>query len=136
MTYTFTDLINDVKKEAEALRVHATKEELGRLNFEWLDYSDKKRCIYGLMTKDCFSQRAAELINTCAITHFDLLPDSVDEIEGYIVDKPSDFIGKRTDANVFSPYTFSAIEAYICLPEAKNANLIAYLRGESETLDL
>ena len=30
----------------------------------------------------------------------------------------------------------SAMEAYIMLPEAKNANLIAFLRGETETLEL
>jgi hypothetical protein len=135
-TYTFEQLKEDVRKEAEALRVHATKEERERLDFEWLDYSDKRRCIYGLMTKDCYSKRAAELINTCAITHFDLLPDSVDEINGYVVDKPNDFIDKRTDASVFSRYTFSAIEAYICLPEAKNANLIAFLKGETDNLEL
>lgn len=134
--YTFDDLKSDVKKEAEALQMHATSEERERLCFELLDYSDKRRCVYGLMTGDCFSERAAELINTCAITHFDLLPESVDEISGYIVDKPEDFIDKRTSASVFSPYTFSAIEAYICLPEAKDANLIAFLRGETNDLDL
>jgi hypothetical protein len=30
----------------------------------------------------------------------------------------------------------STIEAYIMLPEANNANLIAFLRGETESLEL
>lgn len=133
-TYTFEQLKEDVRKEAEALRVHATKEELNKLDFENLDYADKTRCIYGLMTGDCFSQRSAELINNCAITHFEELPDTLDEVVGYVTEKGKYFLDKRTDPWVQS--TFSAIEAYICLPEARNANLIAYLRGETETLDL
>jgi hypothetical protein len=31
---------------------------------------------------------------------------------------------------------YSAIEAYILLPEANNAGLIAFLRGETENLEL
>jgi hypothetical protein len=135
-TYTFDQLKDDVRKEAEALRVHATKEELSKLDFENLDYSDKKRCIYGLMTGDCFSLRSAMLIDKCACTHFDLITESVDEISAFVMDKPSDFVDKRSCGSVFSSYTFSAIEQYICLPEAKNANLIAFLRGETETLEL
>lgn len=136
MTYTFDDLKSDVKKEAEALRVHATGEELGRLDINRLDPTDKKLCIYGLMTRDCFSPRAADLIDKCAISHFDLMPESVDELNDFFIEKSKDFVEKRSDANIFSTYTFSAIEAYIYLPEAKNANLIAYLRGETEILDL
>lgn len=135
-TYTFDQLKEDVRKEAEALRVHATKEERERLDIETLDYSDKTRCIYGLMTGDCFSMRAATLIDKCALTHFDIITESVDEIGTFVADKPRDFIGSRVNPDVFSSYTFSAIETYISLPEANNANLIAYLRGETDNLEL
>jgi hypothetical protein len=38
--------------------------------------------------------------------------------------------------SMFTITHFSAIEAYIMTPEAQNANLIAYLRGETNTLTL
>lgn len=134
MTYTFENLKDDVRKEAENLRKYATKEELEKLDFDKLDSSDRTRCIYGQMTGNCFSQRSAELINNCAITHFEELPDAVEEMIGYVIEKELFFLQKRTDPWV--PTSYSAIEAYICLPEAKNANLISYLRGETETLEL
>jgi hypothetical protein len=37
---------------------------------------------------------------------------------------------------LFDTFHFSAIEAYIMTPEANNANLISFLRGETETLEL
>jgi hypothetical protein len=132
-TYTFDQLKEDVRKEAEALRVHATKEELGRLDFEQLQPSHEDQCIFGLMTGNCYSKRAAELINICAISHFDLLPDSIDEVGEFKVDKEEDFIATRIHQR---GTTFSAIEAYICLPEAHNENLIAFLKGETDNLEL
>lgn len=131
--YTFENLKDDVRKEAEALRVHATKEELGRLELDKLQPSNEDYCIFGLMTGNCYSKRAAELIDKCAISHFDMLPDSMDEVDEYKVDKDEDFITSRIQQR---GHTFSAIEAYICLPKARNANLVSYLRGETETLDL
>lgn len=133
-TYTFEQLKEDVKKEAEALRVHATKEELGRLDFDYLDSSDRRYCIYGQMTGNCYSERSAELINICAITHFETLPDTLEEMVGFVAEKSKYFLDARVDPWLSS--TFSAIESYICLPEAKNANLIAYLKGETDTLEL
>lgn len=60
--YTFEQLKEDVRKEAENLRVHATKEELGKLNLKYLDPNITVRCYYGLMTGECDSPRASELI--------------------------------------------------------------------------
>lgn len=133
-TYTFEQLKEDVRKEAEALRVHATKEELGKLNLDYLDSTDRTRCIYGQMTGNCFSQRSAELINNCAITHFNELPDTIEEMTSSVTERPKYFLDTRPDPWLQS--TFSAIESYICLPEAKNDNLIAYLRGETNNLDI
>lgn len=135
MGYTFEQLKEDVMKEAEGLRVHATSEELGHLEAALLRPTDARYCIYGLMCNgDCYSQRAAELIDKCAISHFDMLPDTVEELDAFITDKPKDFLATRIDQ--MSNKIYSAIEAYIQLPGSKNANLIAYLRGETETLEL
>lgn len=142
MNYTFDDLKSDVKKEAEALRVHAKKNELAKLDIEALDPSGVTDCIYGQMTGCCYSRRAAILIDKCCVRFFKnhMLPDMEDDkvdmeriqrsVNGQ---KVKGFVKART--NIGGPH-YSAIEAYILLPEAKNANLIAYLRGEIETLEL
>lgn len=119
-TYTFEQLKEDVRKEAEALRVHATKEELGRLSIATMQPNNVKLCYYGLMTGHCDSPRATELINKCAVVFFDSDSDVDDMYPIY----------------EFKDYRWSAIEFYIGLPEARNANLIAYLRGETNDLDL
>lgn len=141
-TYTFEQLKEDVKKEAEALRVHATKEERKKLQNEHFDSSTISGCIYGLMTGCCYSRRAAVLINKCCVRYFtdEVLPDPGEDYitmghvqKGANGNKVKDFIKART--NISRPH-YSAIEAYILLPEAKNANLIAYLKGETDTLEL
>jgi len=141
MTYTFDDLKADVKKEAEALRVHASKDELGKLELKMLNPKSINNCIYGLMCGACDTQRAATLINLCAhrFVRDTMLTTVAEEGFGRIQrkvngEKVKDFVHERT--NRLTWYHYSAIEAYILLPEARNANLIAYLRGETETLDL
>lgn len=118
-TYTFEQLKEDVRKEAEALRVQATKEELGRLSIEFLKPNHVNACVYGLLTGSCMSERAIELIRKCAPVYHTTL--------------------SIHNMNVVSSYNhsrWSPIEVYIQQPEANNANLISYLRGETETLDL
>jgi hypothetical protein len=132
--YTFEQLKEDVRKEAEALRVHATKEERERLSIKKFSPRDIDCCIYGFIGDGCNSKRASELIDKCAIRHFEYLPDDRDDLVHMVTDKPNDFVYVRV--NQRHEYTFSAIEAYICLPEACNASLISYLRGETETLEL
>lgn len=141
--YTFEQLKEDVRKEAEALRVHATKEERERINFNELSPESYRRCIYGLATSNCFSERAAELIHKCCCKYFraEALPDigdnhtTIERIEDALAgESVTNFVKNRSGAACTS--YFSAIEAYICLPEAQNANLISYLRGETETLTL
>jgi hypothetical protein len=123
-TYTFDQLKEDVRKEAEALRVHATKEERGRLDIKSLNPRISKQCVYGLMCGVCDSDRAIDLIQLCA---------------SCLYRKP-DGILIRTDGGlsdrVAIAMRYSPIEAYILLPEANSANLIAYLRGDTETLEL
>lgn len=119
-TYTFEQLKEDVKKEAEALRVHATKEELGRLDIKYLDGNDIKLCIYGQMTGDCDSSRASYLIQKCAPCYF----ESESEELNIILNQN------------FAEFRWSPLEHYIRISKARNANLIAYLKGETDTLEL
>jgi hypothetical protein len=140
-TYTFDQLKEDVRKEAEALRVHATSEELGRLDIDALDPKLNATCIYGLMTTHCNSDRAIHLIESCACRF--VKTDSICSIEDNGFKEIQEVInGAKVDnlqqsrKDLFGPGHYSAIEAYILLPEARNENLIAYLRGETETLEL
>lgn len=100
-TYTFEQLKQDVWREAQALRVHATKEERERLDIETYNPVCMDTDLYGQLTGNCYSKRARLLKEKTSPT------------------KPK-----------------SSIEAYTSLPEARNANLIAFLRGETETLEL
>lgn len=139
--YTFEQLKEDVRKEAEALRVHATKEELTKLSYKDLFPESISSCIYGMMTGSCNSDRAASLIDLCACRYikdacltivneqgFDRIQKKVNgaTVEG--------FIENRTGGAYITHY--SAIEAYILLPEAQNESLISYLRGETDNLEL
>jgi hypothetical protein len=140
-TYTFDQLKEDVRKEAEALRIHATQEERGRLDLKKLDPKSIDRCIYGLMAGSCNSERAATLISLCACRYVMdyMLTEVASEGFGRIQrkvngEKVEGFFNERTGDMATKHY--SAIEAYILLPEANNANLISYLRGETEMLDL
>jgi hypothetical protein len=142
-TYTFDQLKEDVRKEAEALRIHATKEERGCLDFDNLDPEVYDECIYGQMTGDCNSIRGIQLIENCAVRYIkdgdliEIVQDGFERIKKYVNgEKVENLFKKRNGYGSWEDIHYSAIEAYILLPEARNANLIAFLRGETETLEL
>lgn len=141
MQYDQDHFIWDVINEAIALRTHATQLERDRLSINRLHPMSRWECIYGLITGDCFSQRAAELIALCctryfhhgAVTYMTTMERISEYVDGTFV---KDFIKARTDHIMHGLRYFSAIEAYITLNESKKENLIAYLRGETEELDI
>jgi hypothetical protein len=118
-----------VRREAEKLKGFATKEELSRLSLESLDSDDVRYCIYGQITGHCASARAVELLNLCA------KPYSL----GLLKYEPTrKRVFKRKDC-YFVPLdpTYSAIEFFICHADKEAlAALIAYLKGETEILDI
>lgn len=148
MTYTKKQFIEDVKKEARALRRHATKREISQLSFEDLSPSSKYRCVYGLMTGNCFSERAAELIHACCKRYFisstedgDSIGDSAElgKVTRNVNGKKVPGVENATDLCIHrNHWTFhlSSIEAYIMQPSAKNKNLIDYLKGNRNDLVL
>lgn len=150
MAYTKKQFIEDVKKEAVALRKNATKEELGRLDLYSFNADLKDRCVYGQMTGNCASPRACELIWACCKRYIDAKDDDystdIDEykelrkfINGNMpprVNTLSDFEKTRGESMDENIDYFSAIEGYILLHDAKHANLIAYLKGERNDLVL
>jgi hypothetical protein len=142
MTYTFDQLKEDVRKEAEALRVHATKEERERLDLKTLDPEHADLCYYGLMTGSCGSPSAHELISKCCVKLINNEGFDVDDssLAGVEVCAPKTKRGLSMVRSATEDITYlkyiSPIEAYIMLPEARNANLIAFLRDETDNLEL
>lgn len=130
-TYTFEQLKEDVRKEAEALRVHATAKELAWLDIEMLNPKGRHSCIYGMATGDCHSDRAIHLIKKCCVRYFrneiftDIINEGFEDIKQRVNGTKCWFF--RRDRKLTNPKHYSAIEAYILLPEARNANLIAFL---------
>lgn len=113
-----------VREEARNLREKATKEELARLDIKTLYPSSITECIYGMITGDCFSDRAVSLIRQCCSQ----------VIEGGSISYSEEIIGSPIDYKRIE--FWSPIEKYITEDEGNNANLIAYLKGETDTLEL
>jgi hypothetical protein len=118
------DLKQLVIAEAYVLREHPTQEERRRLNFDLLKAGDVHSCIYGQMTGSCFSVRADELILLCAI------PYSTDLLRY----NPNISPFSKVYGRLMS--TFTALEFYIAQPDAQNATLIQFLRGERDSLTI
>jgi hypothetical protein len=111
-----------VKQEADNLKKFASEEELGRLDFSKMNPDLSKMCIYGQMNYSCYSDRATELLNLCAMPYSD-------DIDRNLQSRSASFKDSRFRA-------FSPIEFYISQKDAKNENLINYLKGVTNTLDL
>lgn len=126
-------LIEQVVLEATALKKNATPEERGNLSFATLSPYSPFDCIYGQMTGDCWSIRAEVLIRACAQRAYKPKGSGVDNPE--LNGSPE---GARRNKDYLQPYYFSPIEVFIVSnlrgDENENAKLIAYLKGETETL--
>ena len=139
----------DVRHEIEMLKTHATKEEKNALNFTDFNPVEIYNCIYGQMTGDCRSLRAKELMDLSCVRVMDLVHgvDS-DEDNNFVFDSPKFTInGLYNSANTWFGYQgngiyarswkhLSALEGYINLKNAKNKNVIAYIKGEIDKLIL
>lgn len=117
-----------VLQEANNLKKYATPEELQSLDFEILYPSKPGLCIYGQMIGDCASPRAIELLNLCTKPYSEDLD---------VIETPTQQYFPARSGGFGSDYApFSPIEFYICQHGAKNAELIAYLKGETTNLEL
>lgn len=137
MRYTKSQFLDDVKKEAKALKEHATKEEIRLLSLGTLDPQNKLMCIYGQMTGTCVSRRAAELIDKCCKKYFKLYPQintGMRHVSESLMTSINEFVSERSESLKIKH--LSSIETYIMQPFAKNDNLIAYLKGETKKLEL
>ena len=117
-----------VKVEADNIKKHATQEEINRLEFGILDPKNSKLCIYGQMTGSCFSDRANELVQSCASEcheqyNFEHVP--IDAIDTKGIDW---FITPDGVRKTYRHY-FSAIEFEIVNNPDGNEELINYIKA-------
>lgn len=137
---TKKQFLADVRHEIEALKVNATKAELGTLDFKEFDPQFPHQCIYGQISGDCRNERAHLLMDRCCIRQMDA-GSGVNRLNGEAFADITDLINGAYDGRTWIAgfgsrnwSYLSALEGYINLKDAKNANIIAYLRGERNDL--
>lgn len=126
-------LVKEVKHEALYLKKFATKEELSRLKKSLLDPTDQHRCIYGMMTQDCFSERSLELMKLCTSPFSSILKKDIvySPVPTTYCAIPSE------DAYDGRDWAFSPIEVFIWQNnERANNRLIDYLQDKTQVLNI
>ncbi len=144
------NFLKDVKHEIDALKANATKDELAQLDIDTFNYRTQSSCIYGQLTGNCESNRAKELMNVSCKRVMHLVPKEdvwtgagVDTITNSDIDDETftingEYKEELTWANGRTGrYKYlSALEGYICTRGAKNKEIISYMKGEIDTLEL
>lgn len=106
-----------VQVELDTIKEKATDEEKARLDFDTFDYGLWYLCVYGQMTGSCFSERAKEL---CPKNFYSLYSRSYKKgglctsLEKYLVR-----VANKDGSN-----------------SEKHRELIEYIKGERETIEL
>ncbi len=138
------DFLQAVMHEINMLKQHATPEELSKLDFGNLNGAFATTCIYGQMTGDCTTRRAKELMDASCIRVMDInfIQKDID------IDDPDFNVNGAYTGQSWQPFEegfdriyrtyryMSVLEAYIITKDAKNEEVIKYLKGEIDTLIL
>lgn len=150
---TKQEFFGEVALEIQALKERATSEEIDRLDIDRFDPTCYDKCIYGQMTGDCTSGRAVDLIYDCCPRYVNMpertpgeLYQSLPAEKGFNAiqhlingQKPpsvEDAYGLLKTRGLRGIQFFSALETYILLPDANNNNVIKFLKGEVDVLEL
>lgn len=135
-TITKKQFLSDVRHEIDALKANATDAEKRKLDFDDFDPEDPDCCIYGQMTGFCRSIRAKELMDLACIrvveNPYDNDFKTWEKVNGCV---NGEYTGQMYQE--YSNFThLSTLEAYIYMSEANSGNVIAYIKGETDTLTL
>lgn len=116
-------------EEATKLRKYATRNEKENLVGDISSY-DNRRCIYGKMTGDCYSERAGELIMQCAtrVYEIDALPMVLQKLNG------APYQTHRRNFAYHSPIEV-LIAQQDCGDEAKRL-LVPFIKGETKSIKI
>ncbi len=151
-TITKKQFLADVAKEVEALKEHATTAEKNNLNRNSFDPETINNCIYGQMTGDCESKRAAFLMNKACVRQMVARDGETDGsylLRGLSIVEAKKFVngdynratwkkkrsGWRNELHRNWEY-MSALEGYILMKDSHPENVIAYIKGETDKLVL
>lgn len=115
-------IINHARKELRNIKREATPEELGELlvHINDLDGINTTKCVYGLMTGDCYSERAIHLIKKCTANGY-LIDISYGAIKNTGIESidVTDILTYNTSRN------YSCLEAYLSYNEIKDRNSLS-----------
>lgn len=130
------ELIKLVKEEAQKLREHTTQEEKAHLEADMFEGNNGQRCIYGLLTGNCYNSRATELIGLCCERVYNTRNGWLPDIDYAILNGKPNGTRNRDSVEYFSP-----IEVLVgddaSYTTMKNAGpIIAYIKGETDELIL
>lgn len=138
-TITKKQFLVDVMHEIEMLKTHATEKEKVRLGYTAINPARTDHCVYGQLTGDCQNKRAKKLMDLSCTRVFsqNIIPvcreinfsDVKSKING-------EYTGQDWGTAGRNLVYISALEGYISLKDAKNAEIIAYIKGEREALSL
>ena len=142
--YSIEQFKADVLADATALKQHATAGELAKLNAALLDPYHYRQCIYGQMTGDCYSPRAARLIFDCCPRYIDVKKRVTsgtvltldDVVKAPRSEQMTESLGELEDYRDGIGGFHSAIENYLWCQDANISGLIAFLKGEADTVEL
>jgi len=139
-TITEEQFLADVMYEIESLRKHATEKEKSKLNFERFDPNSINHCIYGQITGICTSDRAKELIDLgCKRVFSDNWAEKFKDSQKYQEFIPylnGEYNGQGWYKFGRSLTHITALEGYIYAKDAKIKEIIAYIKGETDKLEL
>jgi len=128
------DFLKEVREEIEHIKKHATQHELSNLDYSWFNPFYPNKCIYGMMTGHCDSRRANKLYNK----KYGSIGDHNSE------DKPTqtlkELVGDDSyfndDEDFFEIDSFTPLEVYVSLKDARKRNVVKYLKNEISELKL
>lgn len=139
------DFLEDVRQEIENIKKYATKEEKKKLDSFYFDPEDPNKCIYGLMTGYCRNDRAKFLISKCCVSiiensfyanlNIEYLKVDVRGDNELLIDAKSCRLDSKDD-NHDGLWYISSLEQYIMRSEANNDQIISYIKGETDSLEL
>jgi len=138
---TKEQFLADVRTEVESLKQNATPEEVARLNIEDFNPMNMSKCIYGQMTGSCENKRAKELMDKACVR---VTRDDSRKFENKSFDEVAGKINGEYTQQTWKPrgwhdrdYDYlSMVEAYIFLKGSSPKNIMDYLKGEVDTLEL
>lgn len=140
------EFLSLVMQEIENIKLHATPDQINRLDFSTLHPESYNDCIYGQMTGFCRSPIAAELINACTPVVLSVDGIKMNECGGNFenLDRIKMFKVSPTGAPLkIIPVSYasrlSMLEVYIMTDKARgavNENIIDYIKGTTKKLNL